>query len=77
MRTVLTRTTKILVAALAVAGGVGVAQAQQQITFDSTHKATTITGTWSTGSKAVTTGSVSDDFLSSLEYELTGWLWRT
>jgi hypothetical protein len=73
----LTRTTKTLVAALAVAGGVGIAQAQQQITFDSTHNATTITGTWSSGSKAVTTRSVSGDFLFSLEYELTGWLWWT
>ena len=54
----LTRTTKTLVAALAVAGGLGAAQAQQ-IVFDSIHNATSITGTWSSGSKAVKTGSVS------------------
>jgi hypothetical protein len=72
----LARTTKTFkVAALAVAGGVGVAQAQQQIVFDSIHNASSITGRWLGGSKAVKTGSVSGDSSFRWEYELTGWFW--
>lgn len=44
----------------------------QQIIFDSAHNATTIIGTWSSGSKNVLTGSVSVVFRILCGY-VTAW----
>jgi len=38
----------------------------EQIVFDAIHNATTIVGTWATGSKAVVTGAVSSGLRSHI-----------